>query len=59
MTVTEALRRNLTALRETKSSKNLPVPQTSLADFKKFIGFPEIERYQDLYLPKTDPRNRH
>ena len=59
MTVTESLRLNLTALRETKSSDDLPVPQTSLSDFKKFIGFPEIEKLQDLYLPKSDPRNRH
>lgn len=52
MTVTESLRRNLSALREAKSADNLPVPQTSLQDFKKFIGFPEVERLQDLYLPK-------
>jgi hypothetical protein len=58
MTVTESLRRNLTALRETKSSHNLPLPQTSLSDFKKFIGFPEIERLQGLYLPQSDPRSR-
>lgn len=53
LTVTEALRRNLSALHASKSERALPMPQTALGDFKSFIGFPEIERQQDLFLPKA------
>jgi 2-methylisocitrate lyase-like PEP mutase family enzyme len=59
MTVTESLRCNLSALRESRSAENLPLKQTSLGDFKKFIGFPEIERLQSLYLPQDNPRLKH
>ena len=51
LTVTESLRRNLGAMLEAKSADHLPLAQTSLADFKKFIGFPEIERLQEAYIP--------
>lgn len=51
MTVTQSLRTNLAALRKNRSSANLPIPMTSFDDFKKFIGFPEMERIQNEYMP--------
>jgi 2-methylisocitrate lyase-like PEP mutase family enzyme len=52
LTVTEALRRNLSAIQRTKSTKSLPVETTALLDFKTFIGFPEIEAMQREYIPR-------
>lgn len=51
LTVTEALRRNLLALNRDKSSRSLPQPLTALADFKKLIGFPELEKLQADFIP--------
>lgn len=51
LTVVEALRQNFAALQRDKSPKNLPIPVANLGKFKTFIGFPEIERLTQLYIP--------
>ena len=43
MTATEAMRQNFAALHKDRSTANLPQPVTSMGDFKKFIGFQDIE----------------
>lgn len=50
MSATEAMRRNLSALRSGYSSKSIPQPVTSMAEFKTLIGFAEAEAQQDRYL---------
>jgi 2-methylisocitrate lyase-like PEP mutase family enzyme len=50
LTVSEALRRNFAALWETRSARSLPLPTTSMNDFKKFIGFAEVEALQTRFL---------
>lgn len=50
MTAHKALLENMKKLRETHSTKNLPHPVTSMADFKKFIGFDEITALQNRFL---------
>ena len=52
MTTTEALRRNLRALREAAGAPTLPYPVTDVAGFKKFIGFSEMEALQVKYIPQ-------
>lgn len=49
MTLTSAIERNLQQLAKDKHARNLPLPQTSMADFKKLIGFGEIEELQKRY----------
>lgn len=53
LTVTAALRQNLAALKVASRSTDLPVPMTSEADFKQFIGFAEIERLEREFLAKA------
>ncbi|MFK7966502.1 MAG: oxaloacetate decarboxylase [Burkholderiaceae bacterium] len=50
MTATAALKANLAALAAAKNTANLPMPVTSMADFKTFIGFEEMEQLQTTYL---------
>lgn len=50
-TVVESLRTNLGALRRSRSSSNLPLPMTNFEDFRKFIGFPEMEIQQREFIP--------
>jgi methylisocitrate lyase len=50
MSATEAMRRNLAALRRGYSSRDIPQPVTSMAEFKTLIGFAEAEAQQDRYL---------
>jgi hypothetical protein len=49
MTVTSAMRANLAKLVADRHARNLPLPQTSMDQFKKLIGFDEIERTQREY----------
>ncbi len=50
MSATEAMRRNFKQLVADKSTQNLPQPVTSMADFKAFIGFSDIEELQNRHL---------
>jgi methylisocitrate lyase len=49
MTVTAAMRTNLATLAANRHARGLPLPQTTMDDFKKLIGFGEIERIQERY----------
>lgn len=49
MTLTSAIERNLQQLVKDKHARNLPLPQTSMTDFKKLIGFGAIEELQQRY----------
>jgi methylisocitrate lyase len=53
LTATEALRRNLLAIKESKRCDDLPLPVMPEKAFKEFIGFTEIERLEREYLPKA------
>jgi 2-methylisocitrate lyase-like PEP mutase family enzyme len=50
MTATEAMRRNLAALRETYTTAALPQPVTSMGEFKQLIGFAQAEAAQERFL---------
>ncbi|MCG5243230.1 isocitrate lyase/PEP mutase family protein [Azospirillum doebereinerae] len=50
MTVASALKENLAALAQRRSTKDLPRPTTDHNSFIDFIGFPEIEELQKKYL---------
>ena len=50
MTVASALKENLAALAERRSTRGLPRPVTDHNSFIDFIGFPEIEELQKRYL---------
>ncbi|SMH47570.1 isocitrate lyase/PEP mutase family protein [Azospirillum agricola] len=50
MTVASALKENLAALAQRRSTKDLPRPVTDHNSFIDFIGFPEIEELQKKYL---------
>lgn len=49
MTVTSAMRANLARLAADRHARALPLPQTTMDEFKKLIGFGEIERIQRDY----------
>jgi 2-methylisocitrate lyase-like PEP mutase family enzyme len=49
MTVTAAMQKNLAQLVADKHARNLPLPQTSMGDFKALIGFGEVEALQKRY----------
>lgn len=49
MTLAAAIERNLQQLAKDKHARNLPLPQASMADFKKVIGFGAIEELQQRY----------
>ncbi len=57
-TVISALRTNLAALRSTKTARGLPIAPIAKADFRTFIGFPEIEALQREYMPSAGPADR-
>ncbi|CAO3428295.1 isocitrate lyase/PEP mutase family protein [Azospirillum doebereinerae] len=50
MTVASALKENLAALAQRRSTRDLPRPTTDHNSFIDFIGFPEIEELQKKYL---------
>lgn len=50
MTVTKALRDNLAALWQARSTENLPLGVATMGDFKKMIGFAEVELLQSQFL---------
>ncbi|WP_372084859.1 oxaloacetate decarboxylase [Tistrella mobilis] len=57
LTATDAMRRNLAAVRAARSTRiNLPVGQTPLGDFKTFIGFDRVMELQAQFLTGTEPR---
>lgn len=45
--VTSALQQSLATLVANKHARGLPLPQTSMDEFKDLIGFGEIERLQE------------
>ena len=49
MTITSAMQSNLAQLRADKHARGLSLPQTSMVDFKKLIGFDEIEKIQNRF----------
>ena len=49
MTVTAAMQSNLAQVAANKHARGLPLPQTSMDDFKKLIGFDEIEKVQNRF----------
>lgn len=49
MTITSALQVSLAQLAADKHARALPLPQTSMDDFKKLIGFGAIEELQEKY----------
>lgn len=49
MTITSAMQSSLAQLRADKQARGLPLPQTLMADFKKLIGFDEIEKIQNRF----------
>jgi methylisocitrate lyase len=49
MTVTAALQANLARLAADRHARALPLPQTSMSDFKSLIGFGAIEELQTHY----------
>lgn len=49
MTITAALQKNLAQLAADKHARGLPLPQTSMDDFKSLIGFGAIEELQQRY----------
>ncbi len=49
MTLTHALRANLAVLVANRHARNLPLPQASMDEFKRLIGFSEIEQTQARY----------
>ena len=53
MSATQAMRSNLRALAEAKSSKQLPLAVTGLHDFNDFIGFPRVDALQKKFMSGT------
>lgn len=49
MTITAALQKNLAQLAADKHARALPLPQTSMDEFKSLIGFGAIEELQQRY----------
>lgn len=49
MTATAALQKNLAQLAADKHARALPLPQTSMAEFKKLIGFGDVEELHKRY----------
>jgi 2-methylisocitrate lyase-like PEP mutase family enzyme len=50
MSATQAMRTNLRALADAKSSKQLPLAVTGLHDFNDFIGFSRVDALQKKYM---------
>ncbi len=49
MTVTSAMQANLAQLARDRHARGLPLPQTSMGDFKSLIGFGAVEELQAHY----------
>lgn len=49
MSAIAAIQTNLKALHASRSISDLPMPQTSMKDFKEFIGFEAVEKLQEHY----------
>lgn len=49
MTVTAAMQQNLAQLAKDRHARSLPLPQTSMGDFKSLIGFGAVEELQERY----------
>ena len=50
MSATQAMRTNLRALADAKSSRQLPLAVTGLHDFNDFIGFSRVDALQKQYM---------
>jgi methylisocitrate lyase len=55
-TVTETLKQNYAQLWKSKSVHGLPQPMINMADFKKMIGFSEVEALQSMFLLGNLPK---
>jgi len=53
LTAAEAVRRNLAAIRQTMRVDALPVPTMPEKEFKRFIGFEEVERLEREFLAEV------
>jgi methylisocitrate lyase len=53
-TATAALRTNLERLCASKSARALPAPRVEQAEFKRLIGFEELERLQREFMPSPE-----
>lgn len=53
LTAAEAVRRNLASIRQTLRADALPVPTMPEQEFKRFIGFDEVERLEREFLAET------
>jgi methylisocitrate lyase len=53
LTAAEAVRRNLAAMRQTMRADRLPVPAMPEKEFKRFIGFDEVERLEREFLTEA------
>jgi methylisocitrate lyase len=53
LTAAEAVRRNLAAIRQTMRADRLPVPTMPEKEFKRFIGFDEVERLEREFLAEA------
>ncbi len=54
LTAAQALRTNLAAMRATCRPSGLPVPSMPEAEFKRFIGFDEVEALERRFLPAPE-----
>ena len=54
LTAAQALRANLAAMRVSRRPSGLPVPTMPEADFKRLIGFEEIEALERRFLPPEE-----
>lgn len=50
MSATQAMRTNLRALAQARSSRQLPLAVTGLHEFNDFIGFSRVDALQKLYM---------
>jgi len=53
LTAAEAVRRNLAAIKQTMRADALPVPTMPEKEFKRFIGFDEVERLEREFLAEA------
>jgi len=55
-TVTETLKQNYAQLWKSKSVHGLPQPMTNMSEFKKMIGFSEVEALQSIFFLGNLPK---
>lgn len=53
LTVAEALKQNLTALKEGKACSDLPMPMMALKEFEVLIGYPQVVEAERRFLPAS------